>query len=40
VAGVLADLFTPSAIIVVNSAILCGLAAFMLARKHGTLQKV
>jgi MFS family permease len=40
VAGALADVFTPSAIIVVNGAMLCGAAGFLLARKHGTLQKV
>jgi MFS family permease len=40
VAGALADLFTPSAIIVVNGVLLCGVAGFLLARKHGTLQKV
>ena len=39
-AGALADVFTPSAVIVVNGAMLAALAVFLLARKHGTLQRV
>lgn len=40
VAGMLADLSSPPAIMVTNGAVLCALAVFMLARKHGTLQRV
>jgi MFS family permease len=40
VTGVLADVFSPSAVMVVNGVVLCALAGFLLARKHGTLQKV
>jgi predicted MFS family arabinose efflux permease len=40
VAGMFADLLSPPIVIATNGAVLCALAAFMLARKHGTLQRV
>ena len=40
VAGVFADLLSPPVVIATNGAVLCALAVFMLARKHGTLQGV
>jgi hypothetical protein len=40
VAGMFADLLSPPVVIASNGAVLCALAVFMLARKHGTLQRV
>jgi MFS family permease len=40
VAGLFADLLSPTVIIATNGAVLSGVAAFLLARRHGTLQKV
>ena len=39
VAGMFADLWSPPVIMAANGVVLCALAVFMLARKHGTLQR-
>jgi MFS family permease len=39
VAGMLADLLSPPVIMAANGLVLCGVAGYLLGRKHGTLQR-